>query len=213
MNQMQLFGNQGGLCCWDFMRLETGAFLVLYFDLACLVGQLAYMAASIMIQCCTIYNLIWFLCCMIQAVLCVILFRAISNRHLSLLKLYIAIGIAGRAIILGVWVVIILVEGFGKKAPFYDNGQLVLIGFLIFCLFAICFCGVVLFRCLAYFKQLHEKANKCPQYRQIKLCPHKDHMHRENSGLLSTSTSNNQNFLLHELDLEKLHDADSGAKY
>jgi hypothetical protein len=87
--------------------------MVVYVDLACLIGQVAYLAASTMIYCCSVYNFGWLLLCGLQALLCISLFNAIRNRVLYLLRFYISVGVIGRTIILFIWILVLLITRVG----------------------------------------------------------------------------------------------------
>jgi hypothetical protein len=97
------------------MKIETAGYLIVYVDVALLVGQLSYLAGSSMIYCCGYFKILWLIFCAIQAVMCVILFNSIRKRLLNQLKAYILVGIIGRALFLLAWIVLIRIEAFGKS--------------------------------------------------------------------------------------------------
>ncbi|CAD5219047.1 unnamed protein product [Bursaphelenchus xylophilus] len=173
-----------GLCCMNFMSVKTGVYIVVYIDLMGLTAQLAYVAARMMIYCCTTWTFLIALSSAVQLVVCYLLFHGVKYNRPVFLALYLSVGIILRGFLAFFALAIVAFASFFDsvhESVLAQNGitRCVMLAAVLMILIG---SGVVVYRCLVYIRDIQEfyKNSK----KDFSLCPHTDYICRQNAGLL-----------------------------
>ncbi|CAD5213595.1 unnamed protein product [Bursaphelenchus okinawaensis] len=175
-----------GLCCMNFMSLKTGAYIVVYIDLMGLTAQLAYVAARMMIYCCTTWTFVITTAAVVQLIICYLLFHGVKYNRPVLLALYLSIGIILRGFLAFFALSIIAFASFFESVQdsVLARDAFVRCSVLASILVILIGSGVVIYKCLVFIRDVQDFYKN--SQRDFSLCPHTDYICRQAAGLLPT---------------------------